>query len=193
MAPFEATPERLTFNLEVPDGLSILATNSPSGRVEGINDIQAEYEARYGPGDYRPVIGITYWSFRLMVGMATLMILLTMVGLVLWRRGTLTESRRFLTIALWAIPLPFIANAMGWIFTEMGRQPWVVQGLLLTRDAVSPTVSGGYVAITLIGFTLLYGVLAVIALWLAVREVRKGTEPERPEAGGDAAEPTLAY
>ncbi len=68
VAPFEATPERLTFNIEVPDGLSFLATDSPSGRVEGINDIQAEYEARYGPGDYRPVIGITYWSFRLMVG-----------------------------------------------------------------------------------------------------------------------------
>ena len=158
--------------------------------MEGINDLQAQYEARYGPGDYRPIIGITYWSFRLMVGLGTLMILLSAIGLLLVRRGTLTSSRRYLKVALWAIPVPFVANAMGWIFTEMGRQPWVVQGLLLTRDAVSPTVSAGYVATTLIGFTLLYGVLAVIAGWLAVREMRRGTESEESAEGG---EPTLAY
>ena len=195
VAPFEATPERLTFNIEVPDGLSILATNSPSGRVEGINDLQREYVAKYGPGDYRPVIGITYWSFRLMVGMAMLMLLLSFIGLILWRRGSLTDSRRFLKIAAWAIPLPFIANATGWIFTEMGRQPWVVQGLLRTKDGVSPMVSAGYVATTLIGFTLLYGVLAVIALWLGLREMRRGTSPEEGEdaEGRDTSEPSLAY
>jgi cytochrome d ubiquinol oxidase subunit I len=192
VAPFEATPERLTFNVEIPKGLSLLATNTPNGRVEGINDLQAEYVAKYGPGDYRPVIGITYWAFRLMVGMGTLMILLGFVGLLLVRRGTLTTSPRFLKIALWAIPVPFIGNAMGWIFTEMGRQPWVVQGLLLTRDASSPTVGVGYVLTSLIGFTLLYAVLAVIAGWLAVREMRAGTTPEHAETSGDAPT-TLAY
>jgi cytochrome d ubiquinol oxidase subunit I len=195
VAPFEATPERLTANIEVPKGLSILSTNSPNGRVEGINDLQAEYEQRYGPGDYRPVIGITYWSFRLMVGAGILMILLTAAGLLLARRGTLTSSPRFLKLALWAIPLQFIANAMGWIFTEMGRQPWVVQGLLHTEDAVSPTVGAGAVALTLIGFTALYGVLAGVAGWLAVREVRKGPEPEPPAEPGEApeSEPSPAY
>ena len=192
VAPFEATPDRLTVNVEIPKGLSLLATNTPNGRVEGINDLQAEYVARYGPGDYRPVIGITYWAFRLMVGMGMLMILLGFIGLLLVRRGTLTTSPRFLKIALWAIPVPFIGNAMGWIFTEMGRQPWVVQGLLLTRDASSPTVGVGYVATSLIGFTLLYAVLAAIAGWLAVREMRAGTTPESADASGDAPT-TLAY
>jgi cytochrome d ubiquinol oxidase subunit I len=188
VAPFEATPERLTVNVEVPAALSIMATNSPSGTVEGINDIQAEYQERYGPGDYRPVIGVTYWSFKLMVGAGILIILISGLGLWLVRRGTLTSSRRFLTLALWAIPLPFLANAFGWIFTEMGRQPWVVQGLLRTSDASSPAVGAGEVAATLIGFTLLYGVLAGVAGWLAVREIRKGTAPEEPEgASGDDA------
>jgi cytochrome bd ubiquinol oxidase subunit I len=190
VAPFEATPERLTFNVEIPKGLSFLATDDFNGRVEGINDLQAAYVARYGPGDYRPVIGITYWSFRLMVGLGMLMILLTAIGLWLVKRGTLTTSRRYLKIMLWAIPIPFLANAMGWIFTEMGRQPWVVQGLLLTRDAVSPSVSAGYVATSLIGFTLIYSALAAVAGWLAVREMRRGTEPEE---SADGSEPTLAY
>jgi cytochrome d ubiquinol oxidase subunit I len=195
VAPFEATPERLTVNIEVPKALSILSTNTPGGTVEGINDLQAEYEERYGPGDYRPVIGVTYWSFRLMIGAGILMILLAGVGLLLARRGTLTSSSRFLKLAPWAIPLPFIANAMGWIFTEMGRQPWVVQGLLHTEDAVSPTVGTATVALSLIGFTALYGVLAGVAGWLAVREMRKGTEPE-PSAGEGPTpepEPTPAY
>ena len=195
VAPFEATPERLTLNIEVPKGLSMLATNTPDGRVEGIDDLQADYVARYGPGDYRPVIGVTYWSFRLMVGMGMLMILLSAIGLLLARRGTLTSSRRYLKVALWAIPVPFVANAMGWIFTEMGRQPWVVQGLLRTDDASSPSVSAAYVATTLIGFTLLYTALAVTAGWLAVREMRAGTEPARPDDAdaGPGNEPTFAY
>jgi cytochrome d ubiquinol oxidase subunit I len=193
VAPFQATPERLTLNIEIPKGLSMLATNRPNGRVEGINDLQAGYVAKYGPGDYRPVIGITYWSFRLMVGTGMLMILLGAIGLLLVRRGTLATSPRFLKVALWAIPIPFVGNAMGWVFTEMGRQPWAVQGLLRTNDASSPSVSAGYVATSLIGFTLLYTVLAAVAGWLAVREMRAGTEPERPEGSGPAPEPTFAY
>lgn len=195
VAPFEATPERLTLNIEVPKGLSMLATNGPNGFVEGINDLQADYTAKYGPGDYRPVIGVTYWSFRLMVGTGMLMILIGAVGLLLVRRGTLTTSPRFLKLALWAIPVPFIGNATGWIFTEMGRQPWAVQGLLRTNDAASPSVSSAQVATTLIGFTLLYSALAVIAGWLAVREMRAGTEPARPDGAdsGPGSEPTFAY
>jgi cytochrome d ubiquinol oxidase subunit I len=190
VAPFEATPERLTWNIEVPKALSIMSTNSPSGTVEGINDVQADYVERYGPGDYRPVIGVTYWSFKLMVGAGILMILLSALGLLLVRRGTLTASPRFLRLALWAIPLPFLANAFGWIFTEMGRQPWVVQGLLRTSDASSPAVGTGEVALTLTVFTLLYGVLAGVAGWLAVREIRKGTVGEAPgEAAGEDAPP----
>jgi cytochrome bd ubiquinol oxidase subunit I len=195
VAPFEGTPKRLTHNIEVPKGLSVLSTNTLNGRVEGIDDLQAAYEARYGPGDYRPVIGITYWSFRLMVGAGMLMILLGAVGLLLLRRGTLTTSRRFLRLAVWAIPLPFLANAMGWVFTEMGRQPWVVQGLLRTDQAVSPTVSAWTVALSLVGFTILYGVLAGVAGWLALKGLREAPSPDEPGSADDdaGAEPSLAY
>jgi cytochrome d ubiquinol oxidase subunit I len=184
VAPFEATPDRLTYNLTVPKALSILSTNTPNGEVRGINDIQAEYQQRYGPGDYVPVVGVTYWSFRLMVGAGILMILLSAAGLILARRRRLEGAHWFHRIALWAIPLPFIANATGWIFTEMGRQPWAVQGLLRTDEASSPTVSAATVALSLAGFTVLYGVLAGVAGWLAVRELRKGPEPETSEDDG---------
>jgi cytochrome d ubiquinol oxidase subunit I len=193
VAPFAARPERLTHNIVVPDALSILSTNSADGTVEGINDIQRDYERRYGPGDYRPIIGITYWSFRVMVGAGILMILLSAVGVVLWRRGRIDGSRRYLRVMVWAIPLPFLANALGWIFTEMGRQPWVVQGLLRTDDAASPTVSSGEVATSLIVFTLIYGVLAAVAGWIAVREIKKGPDAARPDGEPEEAEPSMAY
>jgi cytochrome d ubiquinol oxidase subunit I len=193
VAPFEARPERLTHNIEVPNALSVLSTNTWDGRVEGINDLQRDYVARYGPGDYRPIIGITYWSFRLMVGAGMLMILLGAAGLLLHRRGVLATSPRFLRIAVWAVPLPFLANAMGWIFTEMGRQPWVVQGLLRTDDAVSPIVSSWTVGLSLAGFTLLYGVLAGVAGWLALRELRRPYPEGEPGGPAEPAEPSLAY
>jgi cytochrome d ubiquinol oxidase subunit I len=193
VAPFEARPERLTQNIEVPKALSVLSTNTFDGRVEGINDLQRDYVTRYGPGDYRPIIGITYWSFRLMVGAGMLMILLGAVGLLLARRGSLATSPRFLRLAVWAVPLPFAANAMGWIFTEMGRQPWVVQGLLRTDDAVSPIVSAWTVGLSLAGFTLLYGVLAGVAGWLALREIRRPYPEGEPGGPAEPTEPSLAY
>ena len=193
VAPFEKTPERLTWNVTFPDGLSILSTNSLDGEVRGINDIQAEYEQRYGPGDYAPVVGITYWSFRLMVGAGVAMILLTGLGLLLARRGRLETSRRFLRLSVWAIPLPFIAHASGWIFTEMGRQPWVVHGLLRTDDAASPIVGAGTVATSLILFTVLYGVLAAVAGWIALREIRKGTEPSPAGEDDESSDLSIAY
>jgi cytochrome d ubiquinol oxidase subunit I len=197
VAPFEARPERLTHNITVPDALSVLSTNSLNGRVEGINDLQAQYERRYGPGNYVPIVGVTYWSFRLMVGAGIAMIAITGLGLLLARRRRLEISHRYLRVALWALPLPWIANTMGWIFTEMGRQPWVVQGLLLTEEASSPTVGAGTVAASLIAFTLLYGALAGVAVWLGVREIRRGTEPVPPEGKGegetDEPDVSIAY
>jgi len=180
VAPFEAHPSRSSFDVRVPDLLSILATNSLGGTVEGINTLQAKYQARYGPGDYRPVIGVTYWSFRVMAGIGILLIVLTGYGMWLLWRGTLERSRWFLRLTTWAIALPILANTAGWLFTEMGRQPWVVQGLLLTRNAVSPSVPAWEVATTLIGFTLLYGVLAVVDGWLMFRYA-KAVPPQTPE------------
>jgi cytochrome d ubiquinol oxidase subunit I len=187
VAPFEKQPERNSFNIEVPYLLSFFANGNFDSEVKGINQLQAEAEAEYGPGNYRPIIGITYWTFRLMIGAGVLMFLVSLVGIYLWWRRKLESSTWFLYTSIGAIALPFIANSMGWIFTEMGRQPWIVQGLLLTSQAESTSVGAGTVAASLIVFTVLYGVLGIVAGWLAYRFIHRGAE-EAPESAGPAAE-----
>ena len=181
------------FTLELPRLLSFLGTGNWSGKVQGINDLQAQYAAQYGPGSYTPIIPLTYWSFRAMIGAGIAMIVLTAFGAWLMRRRRLTESRRWARLMIAGAALPFIANTAGWVFTEMGRQPWVVQGLLRTKDAVSPSVSSAEVAISLIGFTVLYGVLAVLAARVVLRIVRAGPpEAPPPAAAAEPAQPDLA-
>jgi cytochrome d ubiquinol oxidase subunit I len=181
-------------NIQVPYGLSFLATNTLDGRVEGINDIQQRYEAMYGPGDYRPVVGLAYWSFRLMIGFGLLAALLALIALWVTRRGRLPANPWFYRIAVLGIALPFLANTLGWIFTEMGRQPWTVFGLMRTAAAVSPGVNIAEVAITLVGFTLVYAVLAVIEVRLLVKFIRKGPDPEEDPGGKtDDSVPALSY
>jgi len=182
---FTRNPGGTNHNITIPHLLSIIATNSWDGKVEGIDEIQARYEREYGEGDYVPIVGLTYWTFRAMIGLGIAMILLTAVGLWLARRGRLEISRRWQWLAIAGIALPFLANSAGWLFTEMGRQPWVVFGLLRTEDAISPNVSSAEVAITLIGFSAVYAVLAAIAVWLIRRAVHAGP-PESP----DDAQPT---
>ncbi len=197
VAPFEHTPTRSTFDITIPHGLSILATNSWNGKVEGINDLKRAYQAKYGPGDYAPIIGVTYWSFRIMTGIGFLVAALTALGMLLLWRGTLERSSRYLRVLTYAIALPILANASGWIFTEMGRQPWVVQGLLMTSNAVSPSVSAWEVGLTLAGFTLLYGLLAGVDGWLMFRYA-KSVPPDAPSPGDGptpeaARELSMAY
>ncbi|MEV8639102.1 cytochrome ubiquinol oxidase subunit I [Streptosporangium sp. NPDC051023] len=179
-------------NIQIPYGLSLLATDTLHGRVEGINDIQARYEIQYGPGDYRPIIGLTYWSFRLMIGFGVLAGLIALAGLWFTRRRKLPDNPWFYRIAILGIGLPLLANSLGWIFTEMGRQPWTVFGKMRTAASVSPGVSVTEAAITLGGFTLLYGVLAIIEIGLLVKFIRLGPEDE---AGPESAEarPALSY
>ncbi|ETK35173.1 cytochrome ubiquinol oxidase subunit I [Microbispora sp. ATCC PTA-5024] len=171
-------------NVQIPYGLSLLATNTPDGRVEGINDIQARYQATYGPGDYRPIVGLAYWSFRLMIGFGALAGLLALAGLWFTRRRRLPENPWFYRIAVIGIGLPFLANSLGWIFTEMGRQPWTVFGIMRTSAAVSPGANVTEVAVTLAGFTLVYAVLAFIEVRLLLKFVRRGPDPV-----GSAEEP----
>ncbi|MET8335968.1 cytochrome ubiquinol oxidase subunit I [Streptosporangium canum] len=172
-------------NLQIPYGLSLLSTNTLDGHVEGVNDIQARYEAAYGPGDYTPVVGIAYWSFRLMIGFGMLAALLALAGLWATRRGRLPDNPWFHRLAILGIGLPFLANSMGWIFTEMGRQPWTVFGIMRTAAAVSPGVDVTEVAITLVGFTLVYAVLAVVEIRLLLKFIRIG-----PDAEGEPDQPT---
>jgi cytochrome d ubiquinol oxidase subunit I len=176
-------------NITIPRALSVLATNTLDGEVKGINEVQADSEAAFGPGDYRPPVGIAYWTFRLMIGVGLALIALTTWAMVQLRRGRLERSGWLLRVLTWAIVLPLVANTLGWIFTEIGRQPWIVYGVLTTADAVSPTVSAWSVATSLVVFTLLYGVLAVIEVGLLLRTVKAGPPAEVTWAPDDHLEP----
>ena len=169
------------WSLRVPGVLSFMATGTFDGYVEGINDVQAEYEERYGPGDYRPNIPVTYWMFRIMMGAGFIMIAVSLVGLWLTRKGRIPDSKLVWRLAMISIAGPFIANAAGWIFTEMGRQPWTVVGLYRTEESVSPSVGGGSVLTSLIIFTALYGILAIVEVGLLLKYIRIGP-PSQDEA-----------
>lgn len=179
----KSNPEGLRRNVQVPNLLSFIITGKPMGEVEGINNLNREYQAKYGPGEYAPIVAVTYWSWRVMIGCGMLLALLGVVGWWLLRRDRLTQHARFLKLLVPAAALPFVANSAGWIFTEMGRQPWVVFGLLKTADANSPEVGAAEVWTTLIGFTALYAILAVLAGIVFFRYVGKGPEPEGQEEG----------
>ena len=162
------------WSLRVPNLLSFMATGSWDGEVEGIDDIQAVYEEEFGPGSYVPPIPVTYWSFRLMIGLGMVSVAVAALGLWLTRRGRTPESPLFWTVALWTMPLPLLGSLVGWVFTEVGRQPWIVFGEQLTRDGVSPNVPGWAVLTSLTAFTLVYAGLAVVEFALLARYAKAG-------------------
>lgn len=180
------------FSVDVPWLLSFLATGTFTGRVQGIDDLQAQYVAQFGPGDYVPVVPVAYWSFRLMIGFG---VLAAGVGAwVLWRtrRGrdlapdTARLDRWFLR-GLPVVPLlPAAAGTVGWLFTETARQPWLVFGLFRTADGVSPGLTPAEIVVSLAGFALVYGVLAVVWVRLVCRIARSDPAPATA-AGSDAA------
>ncbi|WP_084614668.1 cytochrome ubiquinol oxidase subunit I [Nakamurella lactea] len=167
-----------TWSIRVPGVTSYMATGTFDGTVEGVNDVQREYEQRFGPGDYRPNIPVTYWTFRLMMGAGFILALVSVVGLWLTRRGRNPVSPWVWRLAMWSVAGAFVGNTAGWVFTEMGRQPWTVVGLYKTQDSVSPTVTAGTVLTSLIVLTVLYGVLVVIETRLIFRTIRKGPPEE---------------
>ena len=140
----------------------------------------------YGPGDYVPNVFVQYWSMRVMAYTGSLVTLLALYGGWLWWRGRLATSRRFLWIATWAVFTPFVINTAGWMLTENGRQPWIVQGLQLTEDGVSPSVTTTQLVISLIGFGLLYVVLAAVNVILMRRYARRSLfdGESRGQSGG---------
>ncbi len=194
VGPWERHPKRTNVDIRLPHGLSVLATNSWNGKIKGIDEVQREYQQKYGPGDYTPIVGAEYWAWRVMVGLGFLAFFFSAIGLWLSRGGrALERSHRFTWWAYVFLALPFVANTAGWLFTEMGRQPWIVQGLLLTRDAVSPRVGVASVALTLAGFTAVYGILAAVEAWLMTNAVKKGPEEEFPALEQGAFLPPLVY
>jgi cytochrome d ubiquinol oxidase subunit I len=164
------------FSIEVPRLLSILAKGSPGATVQGIGDLQAEYAARFGAGDYVPMIPVAFWSFRLMIGAGMLAAMIAAIYLWTTRRGR--EPHRWLIRFLPLIPLlPAAANSIGWIFTETARQPWLAFGISKVADGISPGLTSAEVLASLIGFALVYGILAVVWLRLVRHLSRQPLTP----------------
>jgi len=185
------------YQLEVPHLLSYLATGTWNGEVQGINNLQAEYEETYGPGNYKPYIPVTYWSFRLMITCGALAMAIGAWMLWVTRKGRVPRSewRWPIWLAVASTLLPLFANSFGWIFTEMGRQPWIVFGLMRTEAGVSPNVGAGTVLTSLIVFTLLYGALAVVEVKLLLSAIKKGLPDVDPdnETGKQPEDKPMAF
>jgi cytochrome d ubiquinol oxidase subunit I len=186
----DKTPTQI---FEIPHLLSLLATNHWDGKVIGLSPLQSQYSKKYGPGNYVPNVFIQYWSMRVMAYTAGLLALVGVWGLWLLRRKKLGQARFFLPVATWAAALPFLMNTAGWLLTESGRQPWVVQGILLTRNGVSPSVSVATIAVSLVIFVLLYGVLATVDLLLMLRYSRKELPAAETSAEQDTPVPAVQY
>ncbi|MCL4847103.1 MAG: cytochrome ubiquinol oxidase subunit I [Acidobacteria bacterium] len=170
---------RDVFAVKVPGLLSFLAYNRFDGEVKGIKELDAMYQAQYGPGSYAPPVKWTYWTFRLMVGAGVLMLLFGAWAVFTIVRERFEQRPLMLRLLVWAIALPYIANSTGWIFTEIGRQPWIVYGLQKTADAVSPTVTAAEVAFSLFVFTALYGALMGADIYLLRKYAKAGiTNPD---------------
>lgn len=174
----DLTQTREVFAIRIPNLLSLLAYNRLSGEVKGINELQTMYEQKYGPDKYSPPIAFIYWSFRIMVGAGFLMLALAAYGLFHSMRNTPPSKMRILRWLPLAIALPYLANTAGWLMTELGRQPWVVFGLMKTAVAFSPKLTPGVVLASLILFTLLYAGLIVADVYLLAKFARTGPLPD---------------
>jgi cytochrome d ubiquinol oxidase subunit I len=179
---FTASDPTPSFSITIPRLLSYMATGSFNGQVQGLNQLQAQEQRQYGRGNYMPSVRTIYWSMRVMAYMGMLMLLVAAVGAWLYWRQKLERSHWFHRTAIVAISFPYIAATAGWILTEMGRQPWIVQGLLKTSDANSPSVSTTWLAISLTVFLALYLLLFVLDVWLMRRFGGRelGAAPEAP-------------
>ena len=169
--------------IAIPHLLSVLATNMWNGGVTGLHELQAQYQAKYGPGNYVPDVFIQYWSIRIMAYLASLILLLSLWGGWLLHKDRLRSSRLFLSLCVWAVVTPFLMNTTGWLLTESGRQPWIVQGLQKTINANSPSVSTTEIWISLIAFVLSYIVLGGADLVLMLRYSRHGLAAGRRRGG----------
>ena len=198
--------DSLTRVIQVPYVLPFLADSRFNDvTLQGVRNLQQEYQQRFGPNDYRPNLFVTYWSFRAMIGFLAIPILFALATLWLTRGGRMPNQRWFSWLALLTIPTPFLANSAGWVFTEMGRQPWIVvpnptgdQQVRLTVAAGVSNHASGMVVTSLVTFTLVYAVLAVIWFWLLKRYIVEGpqehdAEPAAPAAPGDDEVAPLSF
>jgi cytochrome bd-type quinol oxidase subunit 1 len=179
--------------IEIPHLLSLLATNTWNGKVVGMTPLQDQYAKQYGPGDYVPNVFIQYWGMRVMAYLAVLVFLIGAWGLWLIRRRKLAASRVFLWVAMWGAVLPFLMNTAGWLLTESGRQPWIVQGIMLTKNGLSTSVGTTSLVISLVIFILLYGTLGTVDLLLMLKYSRQQLPSPRAPDETAAAVPAIQY
>jgi cytochrome d ubiquinol oxidase subunit I len=179
--------------IAIPHLLSLLATNHWNGQVEGLTPLNQQYNQQYGPGYYVPDVFIQYWGMRVMAYLALIVTLVGLWGLILARRKRLATSRRFLWLATWTALLPFLMNTAGWLLTESGRQPWIVQGIMLTKNGLSPSVSTTWLWISLTVFVLLYATLGTVDLILMLRYSRKQLEAPPAQQDADTTVPAMQY
>ena len=188
---FSEDDQTPSFDIEIPRLLSVLATGSLDGEVQGMNELQSQYEQQYGPGDYIPPVEAAYWGMRIMAYLGTLVFLVALVGAFLMWRGRLERARWFLWAGVVSIAFPYLAALAGWVLSEVGRQPWIVQGLLKTADANSPSVGTSTIALSLGTFAVLYLLLGVVDFVL----MRHYATLDPPPVGGDTDEaaPAVGY
>ena len=167
-----------TYQLALPAGLSVLAYNSLNAPVRGMNDLQDEYTRQYGPGDYIPAVTVLFWSFRVMVGIGFWLVLLTAVNCWYWRKNEIDAHPVLLKAVLWSLPLPYLAIILGWTMAEMGRQPWIVYGLLLTAKGVSKVVPAAYVWVSLSLYLTVYAFIAAAAIYIARKILLAGPDEQ---------------
>jgi len=167
---------RLDNPLVIPQMLSFLTYRHWRAEVKGLDG--------FPPQDWPDMIPLLYYSYHVMVGLGTIFLAVMVAAAWLLWRGRLYHSRGMLWALMLCLPLPYIANTAGWITAEVGRQPWLIYGLMHTPSGVSPRVSAGNVWFTLIGFMGMYAVLSILFLFLVYREIERGPEPARRVGAG---------
>jgi cytochrome d ubiquinol oxidase subunit I len=178
-----------SFSITIPRLLSYMATGSFDGQVQGLNQLQRQERLRFGPGNYMPDVRVIYWSMRVMAFTGVLMLLVAALGAWLFWKKKLERARWFHRVAIVSIAFPYIAASFGWILTEMGRQPWIVQDLLKTDEAASPNVSTTWLGISLGVFIGLYLILGIVDFVL----MRRYARPDRPERREEVPAPAVSY
>jgi len=179
----DAKDHQLKDAIQIPDMLTMLAYKRLSGSLEGINALQAASVKQYGPGNYVPPVAPTFYSFRVMIFAGTLMILGGLWATWRIKGNRFLQNRRLLKVMVWMLPLPYIANSAGWIMTEVGRQPWVVYGLLGTAQGVSPaqTVPAAEIITSLTAFAAIYTAMAIAAIFLFKKYIDLGATPDKAD------------
>jgi cytochrome bd ubiquinol oxidase subunit I len=190
---FSQSDQTPTFSIEVPGLLSYLATGSFQGKVTGLNELNNQYERQYGRGNYLPPVQAIYWSMRGMAYAGSIVALVSLVAAFLFWKRRLERLRWFLWIGVVTSFVPFIATTFGWLLTELGRQPWIVQGLLKTSNANSPAVGTTWLAISLTVFVSLYVLLGVLDVWLMRRYAGRDPSALAGEPGETSPAPAVGY